>query len=391
MDPERRDVVLDAARALERWGGARDWIGTDPYDALNHTRLVPALRSRLASRVVMQMVKRSPVDLRPLLGVPPALSSVTLAYLVGVYSRAGFLPREAAQAKLERSIDRLLEARCLGFDEPCWGYHFDVHTRVFSYPKGAPNTIATAFAGLALLDAHEYTGDQRALEYAHGAAEFFLRHVPQTDEAGGAFFGYLVGDRTPIHNSSMLVSALLARLGRRLNRPELTSAAGAGAGYTIARQRPDGSWPYGELPHLGWVDNFHTGYVLECLLTCYEQEAGSGVLGALERGLEFYATALFRRDGAPKYTPTAQYPIDCQCVAQAIQTFARAATLFPDYRAWADRAFDFALRRMRRADGAFIFQRRRLWVNRTPHMRWCEAPMLLALTHLGTSRPTAPS
>jgi hypothetical protein len=382
LGPERHEVVLDAARKLERWGAARDWVGSDPYDGLNYTRLVPALRSRLASRLVTQAVKRSPLDLRPLLGVPPAVSSVTLAHLVAAYAQANFLPIEAARAKLERSIHRLIEARCPGLDEPCWGYHFDVHTRVFSYPKGAPNTIATAFAGLALLDAHEFTGDERALEFASGAAEFFLRHVPQTEDADGAFFGYLVGDRTPIHNSSMLVSALLARLGRRLNRSDLTRAAGAGAAYTIARQRPDGSWPYGEQPHLSWVDNFHTGYVMECLLTCHEQGAVSGALPALEQGLAFYSRALFGSDGAPKYTPKSQYPIDCQCVAQAIQTFSRAAPLFPTYRAWADRSFDFAMRRMRRPDGAFVFQRRRLWVNRTPHMRWCEAPMLAALTRL---------
>ena len=37
---------------------------------------------------------------------------------------------------------------------------------------------------------------------------------------------------------------------------------------------------------------------------------------------------------------------------------------------------------MRRRDGLFIFQRRRLWANRTPHMRWAQATMLLAMAHL---------
>jgi hypothetical protein len=48
--------------------------------------------------------------------------------------------------------------------------------------------------------------------------------------------------------------------------------------------------------------------------------------------------------------------------------------------AW--KVFSYALRKMRRPDGAFRFQRRRLWRNGTPHVRWSEAPMLLALTHL---------
>ncbi len=42
----------------------------------------------------------------------------------------------------------------------------------------------------------------------------------------------------------------------------------------------------------------------------------------------------------------------------------------------------FALRRMFTADGLPLFQRNRLWTNRTPHMRWVIAPTLLALAHL---------
>jgi hypothetical protein len=37
---------------------------------------------------------------------------------------------------------------------------------------------------------------------------------------------------------------------------------------------------------------------------------------------------------------------------------------------------------MRRGDGAFAFQRHRTFVNRAPHVRWVEAPMLSALVSL---------
>jgi hypothetical protein len=49
------------------------------------------------------------------------------------------------------------------------------------------------------------------------------------------------------------------------------------------------------------------------------------------------------------------------------------------------------MRRLRRRDGAFIFQRRRLWQNRTAHIRWSAAPMLLALTHLFEAADRSPS
>lgn len=369
--------VVEAARRLEAWGSSREWAGSDPYDGLNATRFSGLLRQSVAGRKILtQAVKRSPLDLRRVLGISSGRSAAAVAAVASAYARNGFLPDEEAGAKLSDAVRLLESLRCEGFDELCWGYHFDVQTRVFFYPRGAPNTIATAFAGAALLDAYESTDDGRLLEQSVSACEFFLRRVPQTPAGEGAYFGYLVGDRTPIHNANMLVCALLARAGRHTGRRDLLDAADAGVAYTLAHQAEDGSWPYGEEPHLRWIDGFHTGYVLDALRECVRAGLPSARGEALDRGLAFYRGALFLADGTPKYTTDSTYPIDIQCVAQGIQTFSLAGD------PWALTVFRFALRRMRRPDGAFAFQRRRLWRNDAPHLRWGQAPMLLALAHL---------
>ena len=382
-------AAVRAARAIERWGSERQWRGPDPYDALNATRLPEiARRSPLALRVVTQAVKRSPVNLRPLLGVADGLSAATLANVISAYARNGFLDEAEAQSKLGESIGRLAGLRCAPFSEPCWGYHFDVQTRVFFYPRGTPNTIATAFAGLGLLDAHELAGARGALEMAAGAGEFFMRHVPQTEAEPGAYFGYLPGDRTPIHNANMLVAALLARLGCLTRREEFAGAARAAVEYTVSRQRADGSWPYGEEPHLQWIDGFHTGYVLDCLLTCIDAGVGEDLARrAWQRGLQYYVKTLLGPGGIPRYSATSRYPIDGQCVAQAILTLARAAPREPRLAECRWAVLEYALRRFTRGDGALLFQRERGWVNRIAHPRWAQAPMLEALTHLVASGP----
>jgi hypothetical protein len=193
-----------------------------------------------------------------------------------------------------------------------------------------------------------------------------------------------VDDRTPIHNANTLVCALLARLAQRSGRKDMRAAAEAGLRWTIGRQHPDGSWLYGEQPHLDWVDNFHTGYVLDSLML--SSGAGVDVDGgsAVRRGLAYYRRELFD-DGAPKYTPQSLYPIDAQCVAQGIKTMALASSLDPAYGAFAWKVFDFASGRMRRRDGSYLFQRRRWWINAAPHIRWMAAPMLEALTVLRRS------
>lgn len=367
-----------AIEALERWTSSRDWIGPDPYDGLNAERMAGLLkRSTLGRRVVTQAVKRSPLDLRPLFGIRPAPSSAALAHFASSYSIGALADAD----KLERVLGTMLDLRCEGTSGLSFGYPFDVQTRVFFYPRGAPNTIATAFAGGALLDAHAATGDERWLAHARRAGQFFVEEVPQTETNGGAFFGYLVGDRTPIHNANLLVCALLARLGEATGSADLLSRAREGVAYTLAHQRDDGSWPYGEQPGLEWVDNFHTGYVLESLLRC--ASAGVPVDSArLDAGLRHYRDDLFLADGTPKYMPSSLWPVDIQCVAQGIQTFALAAQHDPAYAKVAWRVFGYAMRRMRRADGAFVFQRSRFWLNPAPHVRWGQAPMQHALAHL---------
>lgn len=386
------------AQRLDAWGSARGWRGTDPYEGLNARRraLEPLKRSPLGRRLLIQAVKRSPLDLRRPLAIPQMTSAATVAWTISAYARNGFLAEDEAKRRLYEGLELLRSLRLPGYGGSCWGYHFDVQTRVFFYPRTTPNTIATAFAGLALLDAHAATGDPALLTEAAEVGEFFLGHVPQTEEAPGAFFGYLPGDRSPIHNSNLLVASLLARIaGEGAGDERFARAAGAAVRYTTARQRRDGSWAYGESPGLGWVDNFHTGYVLDALRAC----ADAGVAGeeaetAWRRGLAYYRTRLFLADGTPRYYPEQTFPIDAQCVAQGIQTLSIAATHEPATAAQAWSVLDFALRRMIRRDGLPIFQRRRLWANRAVHVRWVAAPLLLALSHLlgtrdGVSSDTA--
>lgn len=386
---DRRGTAVAVACRLEAHGHSRQWLGPDPYEGMNATRLVgPLKRTVIGRRVLLQVVKRSPLDLRPILGIAPTPNSATAAFVTSVYARGGFLDRAEADGKLRASVERLVSLRSPRFEEPCWGYQFATQSRLLFYDKQEPSTVATSFAAMALLDAYERLGDEAWLDLATGAATFFLRRVPQTVDPPGAYFGYLAGDRTPIHNSNLHACAVLARLATlrdRLGLPDdlgLREAAAAGVEWTVRRQRPDGSWPYGTEATQDWIDNFHTGYVLESLHVCAQARVHDGIEDAWRRGMAYWREALFLADGTPKYYDTNVYPIDGQCVAQAIQTFALAGRTDPTYREDAWRTFEWALRHMRRRDGLFYFQRRRFWVNRTPHIRWVQAPMLLALTQL---------
>jgi hypothetical protein len=343
-------------------------------------------RTALGRRLLIQAVKRSPLDLRPVLGIAAKPDAASLALVVSALSRDGFLTSDEAEPALVHAIELLESLRSPGYEEPCWGYHFDFQSRVFFYGHGEPNTIATAFAGHALLDAYARNGEPRLLDLACGAGHFFRRYVPLTPAPPGAYFGYLRDDRSPIHNSNLLVASFLARLAG-LDRDDagFASSAEAAVHFTTARQRSDGSWPYGERPNLAWVDNFHTGYVLDALRVCADAGiGGAAVEDAWSRGLAYYRRELFMDDGAPKYYADRLFPIDAQAVAQGIQTLSIAARRDDSCVGAAWSVFRYATRRMLGDDGVPIFQRRRLWTNRAPHMRWVVAPMLSAISHLLT-------
>lgn len=297
-----RQAAVELARSLERWGAERAWRGTDPYEGLNaHRRMVAPLKATpMGRRLLIQAVKHSPADLRPLLGIAPSVSAASIAWVVSAYARCGFLDAEEARGKLTVALGLLDQLRSGYFAEPCWGYHFDFQSRVVHYRRDEPNTIATAFAGCALLDAHERLGDSSLLDGAVQVAEFLMRRVGQTQTDEGAYFGYHPGDSSPIHNSNLLACAVLARASAATEDEKMAQAAAAGLHYSIAHQRPDGSWPYGELANLGWVDNFHTGYVLDALRTCIDSGiGGTDAENAWHRGVSFYQRTLFLSDGTP--------------------------------------------------------------------------------------------
>ena len=118
----------------------------------------------------------------------------------------------------------------------------------------------------------------------------------------------------------MLGASLLARVGRITGEPDLLARARQAALYTVARQSADGSWPYGEARSEGWVDNFHTGFVLTALLDYIRYSEDSAFEDQLERGYRFWRSAFFTSNGLAKHYAGKLYPIDAHAVAQAILT-----------------------------------------------------------------------
>jgi hypothetical protein len=364
------DPVSEAVERIRAWGEARDWRGYDPYDALNSPLAGPlSLNTALGRRLLTQTVKLSPLNLRPLLGIRPAWNAKAIALVASAYAWAG--RREAAG----RWLAWLTANRSAGG----WGYHFPVQTRVFRYARGTPNAIASAFAAQALMDGWELLGDERWREAAVEAARFMY-----ADLLGDGFFRYLPGEPELVHNANALACAVLARAAVVAGEEELGVVAREALAATLRAQRPDGSFPYAQGSGHDWVDNFHTGYVLEALAVC--APVAPEAKPALEAGADYWSEALFMPDGTPRYKPHRLYPIDGHCYATAIDTWVALAPFVPTALERAERLALLLVERMLEPDGHVAFQRHRLWTSKVPYVRWTTAPAFRALSRLEASR-----
>ncbi|MFN8557638.1 MAG: hypothetical protein U0531_09920 [Dehalococcoidia bacterium] len=167
---------------LETWLARHRLRAYEPYDALC-SPLRPLFPGTLGRQVAIQIVRRSPFNLRPLLGIRPVTSAKSLGY----FARAAFLRYEttAEGRHLDRGrrlLERLIDAASPGWSGPCWGNHFDYQSRVFYQPKGEPTVVWTALGGHALAHGYEVTGERRYLEAAAGACAFILRDLEWRDE-----------------------------------------------------------------------------------------------------------------------------------------------------------------------------------------------------------------
>ena len=379
--PELNDVK-DITQRLFRYCESNQWAGYDPYDALNSRlfQIVPLLNSKLPRLVLTQTLKRSPVNLRPLLLVPKTENAKGLALFLSAMvklARAGLLENKVV---LEQLADKLLGWRIRGAAYSCWGYSFDWQTRTELVPKETPNIICTTFAANALLDLHGWNGDARLLEAAKSAAAF-IREVLYVSEGGEDWFNYTPLEQTQIHNANLLGAALLCRVAQPGANKGLLEPALKAARFSVKRQNQDGSWYYGERkqPSQEWVDNFHTGFNL-CALADVAQFADTREFNpSLSLGLEYYVANFFEPSGAPKYFNDQTYPIDIHSAAQSVITLLALKDLRPGNVELAMRVLKWTVDNLWNADGYFYYQRHRYWTNRIPYMRWGQAWMLNAL------------
>ena len=374
------DPIAQSIHKLDRWISESKWVGYDPFEGLSAKGAKYLTLGHPWLRIILQQsVRRAPFNLRPLLGIRPKPSTKGMGYFASGYMK--LYRTWGCEEYLEKAcycLGWLQENYSPGYAGYCWGNHFDYQSRLFYLPAGAPTVVWTAFVTHAFLEAYELLGEERYLQVARSACEFMMHDLSAHECDGAVCISYIPGQHKEVHNANMLAASVLAWTAKHTGEAALLRLAEKAMGYTMKHQRADGSWYYGERPMLHWVDNFHTGFVLDTLAIYIESSGDDRYIDNLRKGLDYYRQNLFQ-GYVPKYYDTRPFLVDIQSAAQSIQTFARLKEYRADALSFARGIALWTIEQMQDPAGYFFFRKHRLYTIKTPLIHWGQATMLAAL------------
>ncbi len=274
--PEVLDRVIATARR-------DDYEGYSKHDGLNAPWLERfAGGSRMRRLVAIQLVMRSPVDIRPVVGVHKARNAKGLSLfarsLLAQYRLFGSTDRAAEASKL---LDWLIEHPHGGGGVPglAWGYPYPWQDAGFFAPRNFPNRVVTSFVGQALLDGYETLQEPRYLDAASRVAQFLLE-APKTlfEDEERRCVSYVPDESIEwiVMDVSALAGSFAARLGALMSDDELIREGGRLVRYVVSKQTEEGAWFYADPPSASHIthDNYHTGFILDAILG-YSLASGS--------------------------------------------------------------------------------------------------------------------
>jgi hypothetical protein len=380
-----RSQVLQSFTQLEQYCRGEGYKGWDPYDGLNSKvfKAMPVLpKKRLTRLMWIQFIKRMPLNIRPLLLIEKDFNPKGLALFISGYAQLSSAKefRKEALEIIPVLAEKVISLRTPGYSGNCWGYNFDWESRAFFQKKYTPTIVATTFVANALLDAYEVTKNERYLTEAVSARDFILNDLNRTFSENGNFaFSYSPNDQTSVFNASLLGARLLSRIYSYTGDENLIKLAKKAVAYCCDYQNEDGSWYYSTLPFHQWIDNFHTGFNLECIAEYMKYSGDCSYKSHFDKGLKYYLETFFDAEGRSKYYNNSLFPIDIHAPSQLVITLDKAG-IIDQHLPLVNRVLKWTIENMQSSEGYFYFQKKKFYTNKTPFMRWSQGWIFYALS-----------
>jgi len=379
-----KEMIESSIRKVEDWVEEHDYKGYDPFDGLTSFLKPLTSGNLLLERLLMQLIRQSPVNIRPLLGVKPLDSTIGRGYMawgyIAMFKRTG---EKKYEDKAKACLRWLMGNKAPDSADYSWGKHFDYASRGGRYYRLEPITIWTSIIGEVFLDAYETYHDKKFLDIAVSICNWILK-LPRNQLKAGICLNYTAAGLSDcrIHNQSMIAASVLAHTAKHTGSEEYLAVARQTIQFHCASQLANGGWYYGEAENQHWIDNFHTGYNLNGLKCYIENSAVTTFTENLDRGYRYFKQVFIEKNGRPKYYHNRAYPIDIQCAAQAIETLAVFSDRDKEAIALALKVAKWTIENMQDKSGYFIYRIYPYMNAKIPMIHWGQATMYRALALL---------
>ena len=292
-------------------------------------------------------------------------------------------------ASARKLAEELLQSSIPGYSGYCWGYPFDWQNNRGLWRRNTPFITSTPYCYEAFARLADLTGEARYLAVAESAARFVFQDLNDTPVGpGAAAASYGPFDQTYVINASAYRAFVLFDAADRFGAAEYEDKAQANLKFILDSQRSDGSWLYAlNSPAEGFIDHFHTCFVLKNLFKINERLHSDRVEQALRHGDAYYRRELFDAEGHPK-----SFAIQprTQLVRLEMYNFAESITLgslmhedSPVAFAEAQRLAALLIGSYQLPEGHFttrVFMGG--WRHTVPFIRWPQSQLFYALTNL---------
>jgi rhamnogalacturonyl hydrolase YesR len=384
--------LIRSLDGVQHWVETHDYRGYDPGDGSTSWLRHFTFGNSFAKRVLQQVIWKSPVNIRPLVGIRPGDSTKGRGFIAWAYLLRYKVTGEAEYLEKARLCLAWLEEHvATGYPGMSWGNHFDFTTRSGTMPAGEPTIVWSGLIGQAFLEAYEQTGEGHYLEICQQICQWILQ-LPRHETSSGTCLSYVAYGDSWIHNSNMLGAAMLARTWKHTGDAAYLEVAREAMRYSCTRQLPDGAWYYAEAEKYHWIDNFHTGYNLDSLKRFIDATGEDEFRDSLESGYDYFKRTFFEPSGMPRYYHNKTQPVDIQCAAQAIDTLAFFSEDDPEALPLAERVASWTISHLQDTTGYFYFRHYGVVRAKTPYLHWGQGTMFKALAHLqDRMRETSPA
>ena len=390
-------TALKAITATLNYCADEHYTGYSLYDS--HNGAIPfGSFGRSVSFYANQIIKRSPLNFRPLLGIKKGINPKGMGlflYALSELAHAGIdLPgvrwaHGSMRAEMDHFFSWLANHPSEGYKGYAWGYNYDWPKKDGGLVKAyTPSSVVTGFNARAVHAYYRHTKAEEAAKVLKGCATFIINHIPTTETEQGLCFSYIPIKRDITINANLLAAEVLAYADEANQERQYEQQIQKVLAFTLARQNPDGSWYYS---HSVETDapkkqiDFHQGYVLESvyrICTTYGIDLGP-YRAMLEAGLMFYLNNQFDAEGRALWRFPKKWPVDIHNQSQGIITFSLMRNLLSDGLGMVSRILSYTLNEMQDAKtGRFYYQKWPFMTARTPYMRWNQGWMVVALTHV---------